>query len=352
MKHLKKYLVVLLVLFAMLTTACGSPKTETTKAPTATDSETIAPTAEPTAEESEPAPEETAVTEADSKADDKTVSVDDEIVLTDMTGREIRMAEPATRVVALTASDCEILYAIGAGDTLVGRGTYCDYPEAVLDVPVVESGRDMNAEQIIALDPQVLLMSTMAQTEEQAKALEDAGITVVVSDADDIEGVYTSIQMIGDLMGKKAEAEDVISAMKATFDNVTKEKFDGTKTVYFEVSPLEYGLYTAGKGTFMQEAADLVGLKNIFDDVDGWAAVSEEQVLERNPDYIVTITMYFGEGPTPVEELLSRKGWESVTAIQNEAILSLQDNELSRPAPRLAEGVELLHEFVTEYESK
>ena len=88
-----------------------------------------------------------------------------------MFDRTITLDEPATRVVALSAADCEILYAIGAGDTLVGRGEYCDYPAAVLDVPSVESGYETNIEQIIARKPQVLLMSSMAQPKEQVEAL-------------------------------------------------------------------------------------------------------------------------------------------------------------------------------------
>jgi iron complex transport system substrate-binding protein len=98
----------------------------------------------------------------------------------------------------------------------------------------------------------------------------------------------------------------------------------------------------------MNEAAEMVGLENVFSDVDGWGEVSEEQVLERNPDYIVTISMYFGEGPTPVEEILGRSGWENLTAVKNKAILNLQDNELSRPGPRIAEGTRLLSDFVRE----
>ena len=80
--------------------------------------------------------------------------------------------------------------------------------------------------------------------------------------------------------------------------------------------------------------------------MDGWAEISEEQVIERNPDYIVTITMFFGEGPTPVEEILSRPGWGEITAVKNEAILNLVNNELSRPTPRLAEGAQMLYDFV------
>lgn len=269
------------------------------------------------------------------------------ITLTDMTGREIELSEPATRIVALTPSDCEILYAIGAGDTLVGRGEYGDYPAEVMNVPSVQSGMNTNLEQIIALKPQVLLMSTMAQTEEQAKALEDAGITVVVSDAKDIDGVYTAINMIGKLMDKEAEAKSVVDGMVARFAEVTeKSTGDGTQTIYFEVSPLQYGLWTAGSGTFMDEITNMLGLKNAFADVTGWGEISEEKVLERNPDFIVTISMYFGEGPTPIEEILARPGWENVNAVKNNAILNLPNNELSRPGPRLADGADLLFDFV------
>ena len=271
------------------------------------------------------------------------------ITVTDMTGREITLDEPATRVVALSAADCEFLYAVGAGDTLVGRGEYCDYPAEVLDVPSVQSGYDTNIEQIIALESQVLLMSTMAQTEEQVAALEEAGIKVVVSDAQDIEGVYTALEMIGTLMGKENEAEQVITTMKVRFQELSGSTSTQGKTVYFEVSPLEYGLWTAGKGTFMNEIAEMLGMKNVFDDVEGWAEISEEQVLERNPDYIVTITMYFGEGPTPEEEIMARPGWENVTAVQNGTILNLQNNELSRPTPRLTDGALMLHNFVVEH---
>ncbi len=271
----------------------------------------------------------------------------DTITITDMTGRDITLDEPATRIVALTASDCEILYAIGAGDALVGRGEYCDYPAEVLEVESVQSGYETNIEQIIALEPQVLLMSTMAQPEEQIAALEAAGVKVVVSDARDIEGVYTAITMIGELMGKNDEAAAVVANMKATFEEVAVNAAgDGTKTVYFEVSPLEYGLWTAGTGTFMNEIAEMMGLKNAFDDVDGWGEISEEQIIERNPDYIVTITMYYGEGPTPAEEIASRAGWERITAVVNGDILNLQNNELSRPAPRLADGAQMLFDFV------
>lgn len=269
------------------------------------------------------------------------------VTVTDMTGREITLDAPATRVVALTASDCEILYALGAGDTLVGRGEYCDYPEDVQAVPSVQSGYETNVEQIIALEPQVVLMATMAQTKEQVEALEAAGVRVVVSDAQDIAGVYTAIELIGAVTGKNDEAAALIAGMKDSFAAIAaKAEGDGSKTVYFEVSPLEYGLWTAGKGTFMDELAQMIGLKNAFEDVEGWAAISEEQVLERDPDYIVTISMYYGEGPTPVEEIMGREGWQELKAVKNEAVFNADSNEVSRPGPRLVDAAQALYDFV------
>ena len=269
------------------------------------------------------------------------------VTVTDMAGREIALDAPATKVVALTASDCVILAALGAEDTLVGRGEYCDYPESVLEVPAVQSGADTNLEQIIALEPQVVIMAKMAQTEEQVAALEEAGIRVVVSDAQDIEGVYTAIRLIGALVGRNDEAEAMVADMQSAFADIAAKSENTGKTVYFEVSPLQWGLWTAGKGTFMDELATMCGLTNAFADVEGWAEISEEQVLERDPDYIVTISMYYGEGPTPVEEIKSRAGWDALKAVQNDAIFNADSNEVSRPGPRLKDAAEALYTFVT-----
>ena len=268
------------------------------------------------------------------------------VAVTDMMGREITLDAPVTRIVALTAADCEILCALGCEDVLVGRGEYCDYPASVLDKPSVQSGYETNLEQIIALQPQVVLMGTMAQTVEQVEALEQAGIRVVVSDAQNIEGVYAAIRMIGALTGKDAEAEAIVADMQAGFAEIAEKARDTGKTVYFEVSPLQWGLWAAGKGTFMDEIAGLCGLTNIFADMDGWVEVSEETVLARNPDYIVTTAMYYGDGPTPVEEILGRDGWERLDAVMNGGIFNADSNAITRPGPRLLEAAWALYDFV------
>jgi iron complex transport system substrate-binding protein len=98
----------------------------------------------------------------------------------------------------------------------------------------------------------------------------------------------------------------------------------------------------------MDEIAAMLGLTNIFASAYGWAEISEEQVIQANPDIIVTIAMYFGEDLTPVQEILARAGWQDITAVKNGDILNLPNNELSRPGPRIADGAQALFDFVKE----
>ena len=269
------------------------------------------------------------------------------LTVTDMTGREVTLDKAADRIVALTASDVEIIYALGAEDKLVGRGEYCDYPAEVLDKPVVKSGAETNLEEILALEPEVVIMATMAQTVEQVEALENAGVKVVVSDAQNLEGVYTAITLIGQIVGKDAEAEALIQSMKDTFDGIAAKAEDTGKTIYYEVSPLQWGLWASGGGTFMDEIGQICGVKNVFGDAPAWAQISEEDVLNADPDFIVTTTMYYGEGPTPIEEIMGRAGWDVLKAVQNGQVFNADTNAFTRPGPRLAEAAEALFEFIS-----
>lgn len=269
-----------------------------------------------------------------------------EIVLTDMMGNEVNLAAPAKSVAVLTAADCEIVYALGAGESVVARGEYCDYPEEVLSVQSVKSGSETNIEEIVALKPELLIAGGMDQDPAVLDKIREAGIPVLVTYAQTIDGTYEAISLIGKALGKDSEAEKLVSDMKASFEAIKKDMpADGAKTVYFEVSPLEYGLWTAGNNTFMNELCEMLGVKNAFADVEGWAEISQEQVIERNPDYIVTITMYYGEGPKPEEEIASRDGWQDITAVKEGKILNADSNQISRPGPRLCDAAKELAEF-------
>lgn len=276
------------------------------------------------------------------------------ITLTDMLGRTLEMEGPARKIIALQASEVEILYALGAGDQVVGIGEYCNYPAEAMEKEVLASGSGTSIEAIIALEPDLLIMGTMDQSDEQIAQLENAGIKILVTDPQDLAGTYTAIRLIGQATGRLDEAEKMIGSMKTEFAAMQAKAADlqkarqgeGPKTIYFEVSPLEYGLWTTGRGTFMQEITDLLGVKNVFDDLDGWLEISEEQVIQRDPDYIVTISMNFGEGPSPEEEIMGRKGWQAITAIKKQQVFHGDSDQLTRPGPRLVDGAQALFAYL------
>lgn len=265
------------------------------------------------------------------------------ITVTDMFGRAITLEEPATRIIATEPADCEILYALGCGDALVGRGLYCDYPAEVTALPTVHSCADTNLEEILALDPQVVIMNDMAHTVEQVSLLEQNGVKVITTNADSIPEVYQAIRLIGQVMGKNAEAEALITDMQTTFDGIAAKAEQTDKTIYFEVMPLEWGLWSAGANTFMQELAEICGMKNAFADLDGWQPISQEQVIDRDPDYIVLVT---GMGDTAVDEVMNRPGWQDIKAIRNGKVYNADSYTLTRPAPRLKDAAIDLYNFL------
>lgn len=270
-----------------------------------------------------------------------------QITVTDMKQREVTLPDVPEKIVTLLASDVEILYALGAGDQIVGVGEYCDYPaEAQEENTIVTTGSDTNLEEIIALEPDVVIMGDMAQDIEQAEQLQAAGVPTVMTNANTIEEVYENIALLGQVSGKEDAATQLIQEMKDDFEEIKSQNYEDGKTIYFEISPLEYGLWTAGNNTFMQELCDIVNVENIFSDVEGWAEISEEQVLERDPDYIATVTMYYGEGPTPDEEILGRENWQDITAVKEKRVFCADNSKLTRPGPRLVEAARELAEFV------
>ena len=272
------------------------------------------------------------------------------VAVTDMAGREIKLAGPAGSIVVLMPSDCEILYAIGAGDKVVGRGTYCNYPEDVLSVTEVNSGGELNLEQIIGLKPDLVVMTKMAHNPEAVSKLEEAGIAVIVTDAQTIEDTYACITLLGAAAGKPDEAAKVVEDMKTRLAAVAQQAGETGLTVYIETTPMEYGwgLYSAGPGNFMDEIASLCGLKNIFGDVDqAWPVVDPEAVIAADPDLILTIDSNgMGEGMEADKVILSREAWQDMKAVKEGRVYVVSNDMFSRPAPRLADAAEYLLNLV------
>jgi len=278
------------------------------------------------------------------------------ITVTDMAGREVTLDAPADRVVVMMPADAEILYALGMKDAIVGVGSNCVSPPEIEAMPgidsltVVDPMYTFNEETVVGLKPQVVIMTMMAYSEDTVNSLESSGVKVVVTNAQDLEGVYTDIDLIGKVVGREAEAEALVAQMKQKFADIAAKSVDTGLKLYVDESPLQWGLWSAGKGTYFDDLAEICGLTNIFSDIEGHQNVSEEQVLERNPDIIISMTMYYGEGELPDEEIKNRAGWENVSAVKNGAVVYDPTNAVALPGPRLMEVADLLLELISQFE--
>ncbi|MET3504524.1 ABC transporter substrate-binding protein [Halalkalibacter oceani] len=262
---------------------------------------------------------------------------------------EVVLEEQPERIVSLVPSITETIFALGKGETVVGRTEWDNYPEEVLEV---ESVGDMNfdVEKVIALGPDLVLShaSNAHSSEEGLNQLRNAGIpVVVVYDAASIDMVYETIRMIGEAVDAGEEAETVIADMQAKFAEVEEKAStiaeEERRKVWVEVSPAPE-LYTTGKGTFLDEMLTVVNAINAAGEQEGWIPYTEEEAVAFQPDVIVTTYGYYVDNAA--EQIKERPAWQDVPAVVNDRIYDLVSDEVTRSGPRLAEGVEGLAKAV------
>ncbi|ENI8648256.1 ABC transporter substrate-binding protein [Listeria monocytogenes] len=256
----------------------------------------------------------------------------EKIEVTDATGNTITLEEAPTKIVSLMPSNTEILFALDLGDKVKGVTAYDDYPKEAQKVEKVTS-TSVDTEKIIAIKPDLVLgHESMLATEKDAyQLLKDAGINVfVVPDATDLKAAEKSIITVGKLTGKEKEAKKVTDSMeeqKVAIEKKAKELKTSPK-VWIEISP---DLYTAGKGTFMNEMLELAGGTNVVTE-SGFIPYNEEKVVELQPDIILSVY------PDAKATIQKRAAWKDIPAVKNDKIYEMDANKLSRPGPRLLEG--------------
>jgi iron complex transport system substrate-binding protein len=285
------------------------------------------------------------------------------IDVTDMAGNAVQLDSFASRIVVLDAADCEILCAIGAAGQIVGRSDACDYPESVASIPSVTADGTVSPERILELKPQVVVLSANeAQDADLLSALQSAGVQPVVTDATDVNGVYTAITLLGAIADRVAEAGSLVANMLTAFAGIQEKTANSaSQSVYFELSPLADGLETAGSGTLLNSIAALLGLKNEFEDLQGYASITQDQVVGRNPDIIVTTTPDGVTSTVPAttdgeetsgnalgatDEIMERPGWEDVAAVARQRVYAADGEALTRPGPRLLDAVTALYDAI------
>ena len=271
-------------------------------------------------------------------------TVESGISLSDGLGRNVTLSQPAMHIVSIAPSNTEILYAIGAGDQVVGRDEFSNYPEAALDVEMIGGGyNDFNLERIAALQPDLVLAAEI-NTPETVDALEKLDIPVYyLSNPDDFEGLYENIQTVGVLSGHESEAQTVVNGLRTRVENTLAKLMMGNEapTVFFELDATEPAKpWTSGGDTFVDYLINMAGGKNIAGSLDDeWAQYSQENLIVANPDIIILADAKWG---TTVDMVLARPGWDALSAVKNGAIYPIDDDLTSRPGPRLVDGLETL----------
>lgn len=260
--------------------------------------------------------------------------------VTDDNGKEITFDKVPETVVSLQPSNTEILYALGAGNKVIGATDFDNYPEEAKDVERVSDSMTINSEKIISLKPDVIIAYTIGD-ETALKPLEDAGIPIfIIKSAVTFDDVYSDIDQIAKVMGVTDKGEELVKNIKKQIKDVEEKvaSVDSKEKTYFEISPSPE-IYTAGAETFQQEILASAGIENIFADQKGWAKIADEEVVKRNPDAIITTVGYVDNA---VDEIKSRKGWENVSAVKEDQVYQLNEDVMSRPGPRIGEAVELV----------
>lgn len=257
------------------------------------------------------------------------------VTVKDALGREVTLEKAPEKIVSLAPSNTEIIYGLDLGDTVVGATDNDDYPPAVADVEKV-GGMEFNAEKIISLQPDVVFAheSGMFSFEQALEQLEAAGVTVfVVKNAMTFDDTYTTMQDIGKLTGKSAEAEKMIENIKTKLADI-KEKVKGQEEkTAFVVVGMTPDIYAVGKNTFMDEMLQTINVKNAVE-ADGWPMYSPEDFVASNPSAIVVT--YADD----VETLKTTDAFADMDAVKNGAIYPVDANTTSRQGPRIADGVE------------
>lgn len=257
------------------------------------------------------------------------------------------------RIISLMPSNTEILYQLGLGKDVIGVSTVDDYPKDVKKKQQFDAMK-LNKEQLLKAKPDLILAheSQKATDSKVLDSLKNKGIKVVyIPEAHNFNEIYDTFKQIGDITGRKSQADTLVYDTKHRVDAVLKDvpKHQKEPTVFLEVSH-EPEIYTAGKDTFFNYMLDELHAKNSFEDIKGWQKVSKESIIKHNPNVLITT-----EGITRSDYLkLIRKrgGFENLDAVKKGRIEAVDGDTISRPGPRIDQGLKELRDAIYRDESK
>lgn len=281
-----------------------------------------------------------AKTSNEAEGNGETVKSQFPLTITDFLGREITIEKEPERIVSLVPSVTELIFAVGAGDRVVGVTDYDTYPEEVKDLPKVGGVKGPNIELITAQEPDIVFASTLSGKEEM-ETLEKMGIPVLVIEAKSIDNIYESIEILGKITNKEEKAQTIVNEMKSKIQEISNKVKDRPKIKVFPLIDIN-GNWTAGSGTFIHELINLAGGQNIAEDTEGWVQYSIEELVRKNPDAII-MPSYAGD----VETIKNMEGYKETNAVKNNNIYVVSNDDIiSKPSNRIVLGLEEIAKFL------
>ncbi len=256
------------------------------------------------------------------------------IEVRDSLGKSVRVPENVTRAVSLAPNITEMVFAIGAGDRLVGVTTYCNYPVGATAKEKVGDTQTPNIEKIIALKPQVVLISTASQLEAFNTTLAEQGIAVYVLDAKSLDGVLENLRQLGQLFGKREAAENLVVSLSGRATAIRQRSGHGRHEplrVFLQIS--NEPLFTIGKDSFLTELLEHAGGMSVTKDVpSGYPKLSKETAAALDPDVIFLSDSEDNREPNGV--------FKNSKAVRTGRVYRINADIISRPGPRLVDALE------------
>ena len=270
------------------------------------------------------------------------------LTFTDGLKRTVTLTAPAAKIISLAPSNTEILFAIGAGAQVVGRDDFSDYPaEAKSLSNIGGSNGKYDYEKIASLKPDLVIASEL-NTPDQVKSLEDLKITVYyLSNPTNLEGMFANLVLVGEMTGHKAQAETLVASLRLRVKAVQNKVSSVTNrpSIFYELDATDPAKpYTAGPTTFIDQLIQIAGGVNIAGSLNTpWPQLSLEEILVKNPDMILLGDAAYGNSP---EQVKQRPGWTDLKAVKDGNIQVFDDNLVSRPGPRMVDGLEILAKII------
>ena len=258
-------------------------------------------------------------------------------VTVDSDAGQLTLDDRPNRIVSLSATHTEILYAIDAADLIVATDLTSNYPAEAEATPKVDAF-NFNVEEIAAVAPDLVI--TAFDFQGEVAALQAVGIPVLLLvPASNLDDAYQQIEILGDVTDRGTEAADLISSMRTRIDGLIGSTPRESLTVFHEV---DNTLFSANSSTFLGDIYRRLGLSNIADAVpdefaSGYVQLSEEFLFSEDPDLIFLGDAGFGEN---IETIRIRPGWDTLTAVQQDAVFELDGDIAGRWGPRTVDLVE------------